>query len=340
MMSQPKVAVVILNYGTKQWLEKFLPSVLQTDYPNLEVVVADNASQDDSVEFVKTNYPNEITLLQFHKNLGYTGGYNKALSLVKADYYVLLNSDVEVEQNWLTPLVNLAESDKSIGAIQPIIIDWKDTSKYEYAGAAGGFIDKYGYPFCRGRIFDTIENINPLYNQVEEVFWASGACLFIKANVFHEIGGLDEKFFAHMEEIDLCWRLKNKGYKVLVCPDSKVFHVGGATLSVGHPRKTYLNFRNGLIMLAKNLPARNLFPVLLMRLILDHIAAYKFLFSGKIKHFFAIAKAHFYFITQFRKWTKSNKNKYKLDSLKGMYGQSIVFDYFLKGKKSFDKLKF
>lgn len=337
MESNPKVAVVILNYSTRNWLEKFLPIVIKTNYSNLEIVVADNASKDDSIEFIKKNFP-EVTLLQFHKNFGYTGGYNKALGLIKADYYVLLNSDIEVDANWLSPLVELAEKDKEIAAIQPLIIDWKDKSRYEYAGAAGGFIDLYGYPFCRGRIFDTVEKIRDEYKHIEEVFWASGACLFISSDKFHEAGGLDDDFFAHMEEIDLCWRLKNKGYKIMVCSDSKVYHVGGATLAMGHPRKTFLNFHNGLAMLAKNLPRKQLFSKILMRLVIDHIAAYRFLFSGKIRHFGAVAKAHFRFLTHLRYWTKQNHNHYQLSATKGMYNRSIVFDYYLRGKKRYSDL--
>ncbi|MCK9481074.1 MAG: glycosyltransferase family 2 protein [Bacteroidia bacterium] len=338
MVNNPKVAVVILNYSTRNWLEKFLPSVLATDYSNLEIVVADNASKDDSVEFIKTQYP-QITLLQFHKNFGFTGGYNKALSLVEAEYFVLLNSDIEVESNWLKPLVILAESDKQIAAIQPVILDWKKKRHYEYAGAAGGFIDKYAYPFCRGRIFDTVEQIKEHYQQTQEVFWASGAGLFINAALFKEVGGLDNEFFAHMEEIDLCWRLKNKGYKIMVCAESQIYHVGGATLAMGHPRKTYLNFHNGLAMMAKNLPRKSLYFTLFMRLVLDHVAAYKFLFTGKVSHFFAVAKAHFRFITSLRHWTKQNHNHYQLKTVKGLYPRSIVLDYFLRGKKKFSDLE-
>ncbi|MBX2984696.1 MAG: glycosyltransferase family 2 protein [Bacteroidia bacterium] len=337
MEKNPKVAVVILNYSTRNWLEKFLPSVLKTNWSNLEIVVADNASTDDSVEFVKTHF-SQITLLQFHKNFGFTGGYNKALSLIQADYYVLLNSDIEVDENWLQPLVQLAKSDNSIAAVQPLIIDWKDKSKYEYAGAAGGFIDKYGYPFCRGRIFDSVEKIREDYNQNREVFWASGASLFIRASKFHEVGGLDNNFFAHMEEIDLCWRLKNKGYKIMLCAESRVYHVGGATLAMGHPRKTFLNFHNGLAMMAKNLPRQELFSKILIRLLLDHLAAYRFLFSGKIRHFGAVAKAHFRFLTRIRYWTKQNLNHYQLTERQGIYNRSIVLDYYLRGKKKFEDL--
>lgn len=333
----PKVAVVILNYGTKDCLKKYLPSVLKTNYDNLEIVVADNASKDDSVQFMQAEFPT-VKLLQFHKNLGYAGGYNKALSLINAHYFVLLNSDVEVEPNWLQPLVDLAESDKRIGAIQPLILDLKKHSFYEYAGAAGGFIDYAGYPFCKGRIFDTIEQRAPELESTQEVFWASGACLFIQSAAFFEVNGLDNKFFAHMEEIDLCWRLKLNNYKVYVCAESSVYHLGGGTLASENPRKTYLNFHNNLAMLAKNLPKNKAIPILLWRLILDHVAAYRFLFKGKFAHFFAVAKAHFVFIINARFWLKNKRPKYTLLSLKGVYTNSIVFDYFLKKKKKWNAL--
>jgi GT2 family glycosyltransferase len=338
----PRVAVVILNYGTRQWLEKFLPSVLATEYDNLEIVVADNASKDDSVSFLKEHYP-QVTLLQFHKNLGYTGGYNKALGLLKADYFVLLNSDIEVPSNWLAPMVQMAMENPKIGAIQPTILDWNNKQKYEYAGAAGGFIDKYGYPFCKGRIFNTIENENPDYQSSGKIFWASGACMFVKASAFENAGGLEERFFAHMEEIDLCWRLQLIGYEVLFCPDSKVYHVGGATLNKAKPQKTFLNFHNSLAMLAKNLPKNKILQVIIMRLIIDHVAAYKFLFEGKILHFFAVARAHFTFIVHFRKWIKLRDPKHPqtdLSSIPGVLQTSIVKEYFISKKKTFGSLNF
>jgi GT2 family glycosyltransferase len=339
MNTHPKVAVVILNFSTQKCLEDFLPSVVKTDYPNLEIVVADNASQDNSVNFIKSAYP-DLRLIQFHKNFGYAEGYNKALALIKADYFVLLNSDVEVEKNWLYPLVQMAESDNSIAAIQPLILDYKNKNKYEYAGAAGGFMDSYGYPFCRGRVFKTLEDVNPNYHDSIDVFWASGACLFVRASSFWQVGGLDSHFFAHMEEIDLCWRLKIQGFRIKCAADAKVYHLGGATLAIGSPKKTYLNFRNGLIMLAKNLPSRQLFGIILMRLIIDHIAAYSFLLSGKPRHFFAVAKAHFHFITNVRKYTKYNKHQYNYHELGGIKNGSIVWDYFVKGKKRYSDVTF
>jgi GT2 family glycosyltransferase len=338
----PRVAVVILNYGTRQWLEKFLPSVLNTAYNNLEIVVADNASKDDSVSFLKEHYP-QVTLLQFHKNLGYTGGYNKALSLVTADYFVLLNSDIEVPSNWLEPMVKMAIENPNIGAIQPTILDWNNKQKYEYAGAAGGYIDKYGYPFCKGRVFDTIEIENTSYQSPGKIFWASGACMFIKASAFENSGGLEERFFAHMEEIDLCWRLHLHGYDIMFCPESKVYHVGGATLNKAKPQKTYLNFHNSLAMLAKNLPKNKVLQVIFMRLVIDHVAAYKFLFEGKVLHFFAVARAHLTFIAHYKKWIQLRDPKHTQTDLKdlpGVLNSSIVKEYFISKKKTFDSLNF
>lgn len=336
-MNQPRIAVVILNFATRNWLEKFVPLVLKTQYPNFELVIADNASTDGSVSFMKKHYP-EVRLIQFEQNYGFTGGYNKALKEIEADYYVLLNSDIEVTENWLQPLVDLAEKDRQIAAIQPLILDWKDKTKYEYAGAAGGFIDLYGYPFCRGRVFDTVETRSQDYETTREVFWATGACLFINAQLYHEAGGLEDRFFAHMEEIDLCWRLKNKGYKIYCCAESQVYHVGGATLAAGHPRKTYLNFHNSLAYLAKNLPSNKLFGVIVFRLILDHVAAYRFLFMGQGKNFLAIAKAHFVFITGINKWLKSRDKIKPAAKHTGILNKSIVLQYFVKGKKHFRDL--
>ena len=334
-----KVAVVILNFNTREFLERFLPSVVSSKYQNLEIVVADNASTDDSLEFVKNNYP-QIKLLVLDQNYGFTGGYNRALKQVQADYYVLLNSDVEVDENWIQPMVNLIQKRPQIAAIQPKLLAFHNKSAFEYAGASGGFIDLYGFPFCRGRIFDSLEQDNAQYDDSKEVFWASGAALFIKADIYHQIGGLDEDFFAHMEEIDLCWRLKNAGHEIWVCPESKVFHVGGGTLQKTNPRKTYYNFRNGLILLLKNLPKGKVFWVICMRLLLDHIAAYRFLFQGKIGDFKAIAAAHRHFILKLKYW----KSKRKIfDGNKAYHSaqvlrSSIVWKHFILKCRTFGKL--
>lgn len=333
----PSVAVVILNYNTVSLLEKFLPSLLETSYENMEIIVADNGSNDASLDFVSTHYPS-VRCIELGANLGFAGGYNKALSEIDATYYVLLNSDVEVTREWLSSMVALAMSNDKIAAIQPVIKKYGAENQYEYAGAAGGFIDRFGYPFCRGRIFDTVENCNPAYSNSREVFWASGACLLVKSSVFWEVGGLDARFFAHMEEIDLCWRVRNLGYQVWVDAKSEVFHMGGGTLAHVNPRKTYLNFHNGLAMLAKNLPKNELFFTILMRLVLDHIAAYRLLFNGKVRHFFAIAKAHRNFILGMKKWLQNPRPNKPLKTQGGIYMGSIVWAYFVQKRKNFSEV--
>ncbi len=334
---QPKVSIVILNYNTRHFLQKFLPGVLATDYENFEVVLADNASKDDSVEFVRQNFPT-VKIIVLSENYGFAGGYNKALAQVKADYFVLLNSDVEVPKDWLKPLVALAESDFKIAAIQPKLLDYKDKTKFEYAGGSGGFIDKYGYPFCRGRWFNHLEMDNGQYNDSREIFWATGACFLIRSKYWEQANGLDEDFFAHMEEIDLCWRLKNSGYKIMVCPQSVVYHVGGGTLPVGNPRKTYLNFRNGLFLLCKNLHSSRLWQVLFIRFVMDGLAGIKFLTEFKFREIGAILKAHMVFYSQLRYWLKKRKLSTP-QTLKpeNMYQRSMVFDFYLKGKRKFSE---
>jgi hypothetical protein len=331
----PKVSIVILNYNTRHFLEKFLPAVLATNYPNFEVVVADNASPDDSIAFVKSNFP-AVNVIELDINNGFAGGYNKALQHNHTEYLVLLNSDVEVPENWLQPLIDLAESDSNIAAVQPKLIDFKDKTKFEYAGGSGGFIDKYGYPFCRGRWFNFLESDTQQYDDSREIFWASGACFLIKSKYWHEAGGLDEDFFAHMEEIDLCWRLKNAGYKIMVCPQSVVYHVGGGTLPVGNPRKTYLNFRNGLLLLIKNLHKSQLWRVLFIRLVLDGVAGVKFLTEFKFREIGAILRAHFFLYRHLSYWLKKRKTvPNQQEHPSGMYQKSIVFDFYLKGKRCF-----
>lgn len=333
----PKVSIVILNYNTRHFLQKFLPGVLATDYENFEVVLADNASKDDSVEFVRQNFPT-VKIIVLSENYGFAGGYNKALAQVKADYFVLLNSDVEVPKEWLKPLVALAESDFKIAAIQPKLLDYKDKTRFEYAGGSGGFIDKYGYPFCRGRWFNHLEMDNGQYNDSREIFWATGACFLIRSKYWEQANGLDEDFFAHMEEIDLCWRLKNSGYKIMVCPQSVVYHVGGGTLPVGNPRKTYLNFRNGLFLLCKNLHSSRLWQVLFIRFVMDGLAGIKFLTEFKFREIGAILKAHMVFYSQLRYWLKKRKLSTP-QTLKpeNMYQRSMVFDFYLKGKRKFSE---
>jgi len=331
-----RVAVVILNWNGKKFLEKFLPSLLANSSDQAEIIVADNASSDDSVEYLKSNF-RDIRIIQHNKNFGFAKGYNLALTQVEADYYVLLNSDIEVTPNWIQPVIELMESDSSIAACQPKIRSYSEPQKFEYAGAAGGFIDKYGYPFCRGRMFLSIEEDDGQYDDTIEIFWATGACMFVRAGLFHQFGGLDEDFFAHMEEIDFCWRLKNEGYKIMYCPSSVVYHIGGGTLPKISWRKTYLNFRNNCILLYKNLPDNLLLEVFAKRLFLDGIAAMKFLITAGFKDFFAVSKAHFSFYGSLGK-TREKRKKLKQGQVNNIYQKNIVFDYYLRGKKKFSDL--
>lgn len=336
-MKEPKVAVVILNWNGKSFLESFLPSVLKYNPSFAEVFVADNGSTDGSLAFLKTRFP-EVATLDLKENHGYTGGYNLALEQIKATYYVLLNSDIEVEEGWIDRIVSVMDQDPEIAACQPKILAYSDRERFEYAGAAGGFIDYLGYPFCRGRVFDHTEEDKGQYNSTAQVFWATGACLFVRASDFHRAGALDPVFFAHMEEIDLCWRLGRMGKKIICEPSSVVYHVGGGTLPRNNPRKTFLNFRNNLLLLAKNLPTRRFYPVLLQRLVLDQVAAVVFLLKGQNQDFLAVYKALFAFFLlmpgkrkQSRQLTRSNGSP--------VYHRSIVFSYFLKRIKRFDQLK-
>ncbi len=334
-----ETAVVILNYNGVSFLEQFLPSVI-SNTPEAAIYVVDNGSTDASVSFLKKSYPT-VSLIETSKNLGFCGGYNFALKLIKAEYYVLLNSDVEVSKGWLPPLINHLKSSKDHAACQPKILSYQDKGLFDYAGAAGGFLDLFGYPFCRGRLFGTIEEDKGQYDSSMEVFWASGACLCINADLFHKIGGLDSSFFAHMEEIDLCWRLKNEGFKVHAIPQSKVFHVGGGTLDRLSPFKTFLNFRNNLLLLAKNTPDLYLFPILFVRLILDGLAGFYFLFSGKAKHMTSVIKAHFSFYLRLPSVLLNRLKKGKRRSLLSntLFRSSIVWLYFVKKIKRFEQLK-
>ncbi|KAB8152274.1 glycosyltransferase [Kordia sp. TARA_039_SRF] len=327
------IAVVILNWNGKGLLAQFLPKVVQFS-GDATIYVADNASADDSIAYVEANFPT-VKIIQNTENGGYAKGYNDALPFVKEEIFCLLNSDIEVTENWLSPILSTFKEQSETAIIQPKILDFKQKTHFEYAGAAGGFLDKYGYPYCRGRVFNTIEEDKGQYNDNKEIFWASGACLFIRKSVFEELGGLDEDFFAHQEEIDLCWRAFNKGYKTTYISESVVYHVGGATLSNTNPQKTYLNFRNSLCMLAKNLPKGKLFSIIFTRLILDGIAGIQFIFQLKFKHFWAIIKAHFHFYARFSNMMKkrdSHQNKQYFQH------KSIVYSYFIKGKKIFSEL--
>jgi len=338
-MTIPSVAVVILNWNGQALLEKFLPGVVKSLYSNLQLVVGDNASTDQSVNFIKTNYP-DIRLIVNDNNYGFAEGYRKILEQVEADYYILLNSDVEVPENWIQPVIDCMESDSTIAAAQPKIKWQKDKTQFEYAGAAGGFLDLHGYPFCRGRLFDTVESDQGQYNEKMEIFWASGAALFIKSRQWKEVGGLDPDFFAHMEEIDLCWRLKNLGYKVVYCPDAEVYHVGGGTLNANNPYKTYLNFRNNLIILQKNLPIQDAYFRIFIRMCIDFIAWLHFLLQGKTDFALAVSKAHFHFLKALSRNAKKRSGKQiSFQNHKGQYPSSIVYDYFIRKVKYFSELK-
>ena len=332
MNNPKKIAVVILNWNGVKLLEQFLPSIVSFS-DEAQIYVADNASTDASIQFVKDNYPT-IKIIQNDGNYGFANGYNIALQQVEEEYYCLLNSDVEVTKNWLTPILSIFENENEIAIIQPKILDFKNKEYFEYAGAAGGFIDKYGYPFCRGRIFETIEKDIHQYDDEKEIFWASGACFFIRKDIYRKLNGFDGDFFAHQEEIDLCWRAFNLDFKAKYTSESTVYHVGGATLNEGNPKKTFLNFRNSLLMLLKNLPKKKLFPIIFFRLVLDGIAGIKFIFQGKFKHCFAIIKAHFHFYhlisRNLKKRNTSQKENY-------FQSKSIVYTYFVKGGKVFEQ---
>ena len=335
---KPSVAVVILNWNGKPLLEKFLPSVINSNYPNLQIVLGDNCSTDSSVDFVRTTYP-MITVVENKRNYGFAEGYNRVLQQVTADYYILLNSDVEVPENWITPVIELMESEETIAAAQPKIKWQLDKSQYEYAGAAGGYLDQYAFPFCRGRIFDAVEQDLGQYNDVKEVFWASGAALFIKRKAWRLVGGLDGDLFAHMEEIDLCWRLKNLGYKVLFCPDAEVYHVGGGSLNATNPFKTFLNFRNNLVIMQKNLPKAEVFPMLFIRFFIDFAALIHFLLKGETKFAWAVSKAHLDFFKRLKQTNrKRTMQQLPFHQHKGVFKSSIVFNYFIKKIKSFSRL--
>ena len=332
-----KTAVVVLNWNGKAWLEKFLANLVKHSQEST-VFVADNASTDDSVDFVKSNFPS-VKIIINASNGGYAKGYNDALKQIDAEYFVLINSDIEVTEDWLSPIINLMDADSNIAACQPKLLDYNNRNMFEYAGASGGFIDNLGYPFCRGRIFDDIEQDNGQYNDAIEVFWATGACLFVRSTSFNEVGCLDEDFFAHQEEIDLCWRLKNKGYKIMVQPKSVVYHVGGGTLNAGSPFKTHLNFRNNLFMLFKNLPTFSLFTTIPTRLLLDGVAALTFLNKPKgLKHVLAIAKAHFTFYFEIPKLIAKRQKINQKNNLIGKVDWSILLRNKIKGIKRFFEL--
>ena len=335
-----KVAVVILNYNGEEMLGRFLPSVVGNS-PGADIVVADNASTDGSVAFVKENFPS-VKIVLLDRNYGFAGGYNRALEKVAADYVLLLNSDVETTPGWLEPLVALLDADSSIVACQPKILDFKRKTHFEYAGAAGGFIDRYGYPYCRGRLFDTVEEDKGQYDVPCDIFWATGAALLVRAAAYRAAGGLDECFFAHMEEIDLCWRLRSRGYRIVCEPRSVVYHVGGATLSAGNPQKTYLNFRNNLLMLYKNLPSCELGTVMRVRCLLDYVAALKFAVAGEWLHCKAVLKARRDYGRMKKEYSEvrsANLAATVAGDIKERSGFMLLWRYYACGSKRYSQLK-
>jgi GT2 family glycosyltransferase len=338
-----KLAVVILNWNGKDFLQKFLPSVTSNTIGlGYGIVVADNNSTDDSIEFLKEHYPS-IKIIQLDNNYGYADGYNKALQEIESEYYVLLNSDVEVTPGWIDPVLEYMDQHKEVAAAMPKILAYNNKQNFEYAGAAGGFIDKYGFPFCRGRILYNIEEDKGQYNIPTEVFWASGACMFIRASAFKEAGGFDADFFAHMEEIDLCWRLKRLAYSVFVIPQSTVYHVGGGTLPNNNPRKLYLNYRNSLFLLQKNLSSFALLPILVMRMVLDGASAIVYLSKFSFAFFWAVIRAHVRFYLSVFKTHKKRarfKKQEKLRKVGHIYQRSVVFSFLIRKKLTFDRYRF
>lgn len=331
-----KTAIVILNWNGQKLLEQFLPSIVSFSANEAEIYVADNASTDSSIKYIKEFYP-AVKIVQNIVNGGYAKGYNDALQSIKADIYCLINSDVEVTENWLSPIIDVFKSDEKTAIIQPKILDYKDKTKFEYAGAAGGFVDLYGYPYCRGRVFNDLEKDNNQFNDIAEIFWASGACFFIRSQVYHQLNGFDEDYFAHQEEIDLCWRTQNIGYKVKYVGNSTVFHVGGATLQETNPHKTYLNFRNSLLNVVKNVPKKWFLFVVFSRLILDGIAGIKFMIELRPIHTWSILKAHLSFYKNFFKFLGKRRKLQKKQDYN--LHTSIVWQYFFLGRKKFEHLE-
>lgn len=331
-----RIAVVILNWNGAQFLRDFLPIVIRHSAGVAEVIVADNASVDGSPDLLKKEFP-DTRLISLDKNYGFAEGYNRALAQVDADYFVLLNSDIEVTPGWIEPVIAMMEKDPLIAAAQPKLLSWHERHKFEYAGAAGGFIDRLGYPFCRGRVFLNLEEDHGQYDDEKEVFWATGACLFVKAKMWKECGGLDPDFFAHMEEIDFCWRLKNLGYKVMYTPSSTVYHIGGGTLPKSSSRKTYLNFRNNFSLLYKNLPSESLGKVILTRLWLDWVAGMRFLLTSGFSEFWAVVRAHLYFYRNIGKLRKKRRSLQQ-GKVSGVYGKNLVWQHYVRKKLRFSEL--
>ena len=336
-----QTAVVILNWNGEKYLQQFLPILIKyTNNPDTEIIVADNASTDSSVSMLKEQFPTVKTIV-LDKNYGFAGGYNKALALIEADYYVLLNSDVEVTQNWLEPIINYMVEHEDVAACQPKILSYYNRTHFEHAGAAGGYIDKFGFPFCRGRVLGISEEDLGQYDTISDIFWATGACMVVRSETYWKVGGLDDDFFAHMEEIDLCWRLKSRGYRAVCIPECTVFHIGGGTLNVESPHKTYLNFRNNLLMLYKNLPAKALKKILFWRFVFDYAAALQLFITGKPQNAFSVFKArkdYKMMLPNFEEKRKENILYSTTENPTEILPKSIVLNYYLRGKKTFSSL--
>lgn len=331
-----KIAIVILNWNGRGLLEKFLPSVVSYSQDDAEIYIADNNSSDDSIDFLNKNYP-KVKIIKNKINGGFAKGYNDALKRIDADVYALVNSDIEVTKNWLKPIIKAFKEDSSTAVIQPKLLDYKNKSKFEYAGAAGGYVDFMGYPFCRGRIFMNLETDNGQFNDTTDIFWASGACFFIKSDIYHEQKGFDEQYFAHQEEIDLCWRVQNEGHQIKYVGASTVYHVGGATLRETNPHKTFLNFRNSLFTISKNVPKRFVFIVIFLRLLMDGIAGLKFVFELRPIHTWAIIKAHLSFYMHLPKML-SKRRALSFKQTNYFYCFSIVWQHFILRKQKFTEL--
>lgn len=336
-----KVAIVILNWNGAKLLRQFLPSVVQfSSFDWVEVIVADNGSTDESMSLLQNEFPG-VKILDLQQNFGFARGYNEALKQLDADYFVILNSDVEVTAGWLDAPIRMMEADSAIAAIQPKILSYHQKSQFEYAGAAGGFIDRFGYPFCRGRIFNVVEEDQHQYDNSIDIFWATGACMFVRSRSFSEVGGFDADFWAHMEEIDLCWRLKNRGWRIVYTPESVVYHVGGGTLSYDNPRKLFLNFRNNLWLLYKNLPENQLCRILFLRMILDGVAAFKLLAEFNFRGFGSVVKAHFYFYRSLPALHRKRKQAGlhgRIERPSGKIPGSIVYQFYIRKHKLFSEL--
>lgn len=337
----PTFAIAILNYNGIELLQKYLPIVAK-HHPQKNIYIIDNASTDNSILWIKENFP-DIHIIQNAENYGFSKGYNEGLKHIQADYYVLMNNDIRTTENWLMPIIQYMEEHSDVAVCVPKLLDDKHPDTFEYAGACGGFIDVLGYPFCRGRIFLSLEKDAHQYDDISEIFWGTGACMVVRSKVFWEVGGLDDDFFAHMEEIDLCWRIKNIGYKVIVFPSSVVYHLGGGTLNKINPHKTYLNFRNSLLTLLKNHPPKNLFWKILWRLKLDGIAGIKFLLEGHGKHTIAVIQAHLYFYRHYKKFLQKRKLFEQQHQVKYIFSptlkKSIVSLHYLRGIKHFSKIQ-